>query len=333
MSGSVLAAPVTATAPPMVTIQGGTFAMGSSANPKNPDSPHSEPVHAVKIKSFRLAKYETTVGQFREFVNATGYKMGDDCWVLAANDWGMDNGKVSWNSPVNAPGEYHPVMCVSQDDAHAFLQWLAAQTGKRYRLPSEAEWEYAARAGSSTRYPFGDDAAGLCQHANVFDGSGKPAIARLTGKTRKEIACDDGAELTTVVGMYAPNAWGLHDMLGNVGELVEDCQHLSYENAPTDGTAWKDNCAPFHGSVMAIHRGGSYNSGPVGASPTARGHAGTDNRSSVAEGFRIAEDITEREDATTTAKAAAQMRSFEAGLSKAQAAERARQAKAKGASE
>ena len=305
--------------PSMVTLKGGEFAMGSTTNPKDDDYPASEPVHSVAVKSFRLAKYETTVGQFRQFVEATGYNTEGNCWKLAANEWGMEGGKAGWNDPVNAPGEYHPVMCVSWDDAHAYLQWLSKQTGRHFRLPSEAEWEYAARAGSATRYPFGDDAAGLCRYANVLDRSGKVAVARLTGKERKEIACDDQAGLTTVVGMYEANAWGLHDMLGNVGELVEDCQHLTYQGAPNDGTAWSKDCALFHDAAMVIHRGGSYNSGPIGASPTMRGHTGTDNRSSVAEGFRIAEDAT--------ADGGRDSAVFEAGLAKAQAVERARRSK------
>lgn len=326
VSGPILAATGAPIAPPMVTIKGGTFSMGSTANPKSDNYPVSEPVHTVKIKTFRLAKYETTVQQFRQFVDATGYKADGDCWKLAANESGVGVDKISWSSPAIAPSDAHPVMCVSWDDAHAYLRWLSEQTGKRFRLPSEAEWEYAARAGSSARYPFGDDPAQLCKHANVFDRSTKAAIARLTGKsTRTEIACDDQAELTTVVGMYAANAFGLHDMLGNVGELVEDCQHLTYERAPGDGTAWTNACAAFHGGAMVIHRGGSYNAGQIGAGPAFRGHAGKENRSSLGEGFRIAEDIVDAKQAAG-AKAKAGQSPFEAGLAVAQTAERARRA-------
>ncbi|MES2072951.1 MAG: formylglycine-generating enzyme family protein [Pseudomonadota bacterium] len=330
LSGPLLAATDAVIVPPMVTIQGGEFSMGSTGNPKQNDYPSSEPVHRVKVRSFRLARYETTVKQFRQFVDTTGYQPGGDCWKLAANEWGMEYGKDSWNSPANAPTEYHPVMCVSRDDAHAYLQWLSAQTGKHYRLPSEAEWEYAARAGSSTRYPFGNDPAALCRYANVYDRSGKAGIARLTGKTHNEAACDDHAELTTVVGMYEANAFGLHDMLGNAGELVEDCQHLNYEGAPNDGSAWTSGCAAFHGGAMVIHRGGNYNNGPAGVSPTLRGHTGTDNRSSVGEGFRIAEDVSENGE-TAGAGTIAGMSIFEAGLATAQAAERARQVESLGA--
>ena len=129
-AGPLLAATDAVIAPPMVTIEGGEFSMGSTANPRNANAPSSEPVHTVRIKTFRLSRYETTVRQFRQFVEATGYKADGDCWKLAANEWGMEVGKVSWNSPANAPGDYHPVMCVSWDDAHAYLQWLSSRCSR-----------------------------------------------------------------------------------------------------------------------------------------------------------------------------------------------------------
>lgn len=328
VSGPLLAATTVVITPPMATIKGGEFSMGSTANPKSANYPVSEPVHNVRIKSFKLSKYETTVEQFRQFVDATGYNAEGSCWKLDATESGINVGKDSWKSPANAPGDYHPVMCVSWDDAHAYTKWLSQQTGKHYRLPTEAEWEYAARAGSTARYAFGDDPAALCKHANVFDRSGKAAISRVTGKTRTNgVACDDQAELTTVVGMYEANAFGLHDMLGNVGELVEDCQHLTYEGAPGDGSAWTSACATSHGGSMVIHRGGSYNAGAIGASPAYRGHAGKENRSSLGEGFRIAEDIANGADQAAGGKTTAGQSAFEAGLAAAQTAERARRAR------
>ena len=127
VSGPLLAAADPVIVPPMVTIKGCEFSMGSTANPKFDDYPVSEPVHTVKIKTFRLSKYETTVGQFRQFVDASGYKVEGDCWKLAAN--GIDMGKGAWNSPANAPTDDHPPLCVSWDDAQAYLQWLSRQTG------------------------------------------------------------------------------------------------------------------------------------------------------------------------------------------------------------
>lgn len=309
--------------PTMVAIPAGAFSMGAAGGPHDPDYPSSEPVHTVSVKAFRLAKYEVTVGQFRQFVEATGYTPSPDCWRLAKTDWGMDGGPGAWNTPAFAPSQFHPVMCVSWDDAHAYLQWLSQRSGRRFRLPSEAEWEYAARAGGAGRYPFGDDPEALCAHANVLDRTGKAAVEQLTGKARKGLACEDGQALTAVVGLYRPNAWGLHDMLGNVGEIVEDCQHLDYRGAPADGSAWTGDCKEFHGSAMVIHRGGSYSSGAAAASPSERGHTGRDNHSSTGEGFRIAEDLV---DGSGSTSAAIHASAFDSALAAAQQAERARMA-------
>jgi hypothetical protein len=124
--------------------------------------------------------------------------------------------------------------------------------------------------------------------------------------------------------MYASNPFGLYDMLGNVGEFVEDCQHANYEGAPSDGAAWTTACQPVFGSTMVVHRGGSYNNGPVGVSPTYRGHAGRDNRSSVGEGFRIAETVVGDADQSADERKTAGLSAFEADLAAAQTAERAR---------
>ncbi|WP_449405744.1 formylglycine-generating enzyme family protein [Massilia phosphatilytica] len=124
-SGPLRAATDPVIVPPMVTVPGGQFSMGSTADPTYANYPASVPVHQVQVRTFKLSKYETTVKQFRQFVDATGYQMGTDCWKLAANDWGMEYGQLSWDSQANAATEYHPVMCVSWNDAHAYLEWLS----------------------------------------------------------------------------------------------------------------------------------------------------------------------------------------------------------------
>src|SRR5262249_44266951 len=136
--------------------------------------------------------------------------------------------------------DYHPVTCVSWQDAKAYVGWLSTQTGRDYRMLSEAEWEYAARArtapGSYPRFYFGDDEAGRCSYGNGGGPSmpGLPILPVLRNK-----ACSDGVSVGTApVGQYKPNAFGLYDMLGNVSEWVEDCFHDSYIGAPTDGAAW-----------------------------------------------------------------------------------------------
>ncbi|MFZ6748797.1 formylglycine-generating enzyme family protein [Undibacterium sp. Ren11W] len=322
--------------PPMVTIKAGDFLMGSTAGPDGDGGmePLETPVHKVAIKSFQLSKYEVTVRQFRQFVEATGHTVGTQCWRLAGNDWGIEMAAGSWNTPAYAPSDFHPVMCVSWDDAQAYVQWLTKQTGTKYRLPSEAEWEYAGRAGSTGKYHFGDDATQLCRYSNVYDHAGKAAKLRDFGKDVKSIDCDDQAEATSIVGMYQPNAFGLYDMTGNVGELVQDCQHTSYAGAPNDGSAWTTNCYKLGGGTMMIHRGGSYNNGPKGARISARGHAGQDNYSSLGEGFRLAMDITTEAAACSANPATASTcnklskeNTFETELAIAQKTERTRRNK------
>lgn len=300
--------------PPMAAIKGGAFLMGGPVPGPDKDYPTDQPIHEVRVAAFQMAKYEVTVGQFRQFVEATGHQTQKDCWKFSSKQWGMDMAPGAWNTPQYAPGDYHPVMCVTWLDATAYAAWLSSQTGKPYRLPSEAEWEYAARAGSKGDYYFGDDASAVCRHANIRDFTGSKAIAAIIGRTGKPSTCEDGAAFTTVVGMYEPNAFGLYDMIGNVGEYVADCEHLNYEGAPTDGSAWTANCHKREGP-MKIHRGGSFASRDVRT--VVRGHAGDDNASSIGEGFRLALGGPVQPPAPSALH-------FEAELATARAAERER---------
>jgi formylglycine-generating enzyme required for sulfatase activity len=308
-------------APPMVTVPTGQFTMGST-EPRIGDGSHNpaeQPPHLVRIQSFRLARYETTVGQFRQFVAATGYRTQDACWQFDRAD-GMARKDVKWDTPAHAPGEFHPVLCVTWDDANAYAAWLSDQTGRRFRLPSEAEWEYAARAGTTTRYPSGDDADGLCTYANMKDRRFKAALKQDYGLDMLATDCDDGAAFTTVVGMYPANAFGLYDMIGNVAEWVADCEHPDYQGAPADGTVWRGACEKEN--EYFITRGGSYASARAVLRSAARGHGGRTNASSLGEGFRIAEDIGACDE-----KCAANDADFDAALALAQKTERDRRLK------
>ena len=305
--------------PPMAAIPAGEFLMGDPQAPAPGGmQPVAGPQHKVRVQAFRMAKYELTIKEFRQFVDATGYNAGNskgECWKWVKPGAGGHAGVPlamapgRWNSPEYAPSDYHPVMCVSWNDAQAYVQWLSAQTGKNYRLPSEAEWEYAARAGASGKYPGDASPAAMCRHANMFDASGHAAFARDRGWERKMPACEDGTPYTSVVGKYEPNAFGLFDMLGNVGEYVQDCQHQDYTGAPTDGSAWTASCLDGHGSRMVIHRGGSYGMGLNDNNFVSRGHAGADNHSSLGEGIRLALDAGDDVSASAVA--------FEAELSRA----------------
>lgn len=322
-ASAMAAAPATVIEPPMATIPAGQFLMGDPQAPAADGfRPVAGPQHLVKVQSFQLAKYELTVKQFRQFVEATGYQAGGaegTCWKWVKPGAGgmgdaplaMDQGR--WNSPQYAPSDYHPVMCVSWLDAQAYAKWLAQETGKPYRLPSEAEWEYAARAGATGEYPGDGRADSLCQHGNGFDRSGQLAFARDLGWERKVPACDDQAPYTAIVGSYLPNAFGLYDMLGNVAEYVEDCQHDDYQGAPADGTAWTKGCKEGE-ARMQITRGASYGSNLAQLSLSQRGHAGMDNYSSLGEGIRLALD--------GPAKATASATAFEQELAQARSAGR-----------
>ena len=236
----------------MVSIPGGTFRMGDLSG----EGALAElPVHSVTVPAFRLGKYEVTVGQFRRFVEATGYRTDAErnagggmagCATFTAGDgWGWTAGR-NWRNPGFSVGDGHPVVCVSWNDAQAYVEWLSAETGGNYRLPTEAEWEYAARAGSSTEHHFGNSESQLCRYGNHADAS--------TGFAWRNESCSDGVGARTAeVGRYEPNRFDLHDMHGNVWEWVQDCRNVGYEGAPSDGSAWESGDCD-----QRVLRGGSW---------------------------------------------------------------------------
>lgn len=214
--------------PEMVVIPAGSFMMGSSDTDKQADD-DEKPLHKVIIaKAFAMGKYEVTVGQFRQFVDETRYQTDAEkqggCFIYKNDAWNQQKGH-SWEKVGFKQTEQEPVACVSWNDANAYIEWLSKKTKKEYRLPTEAEWEYAARAGTTTNYYWGNTID--CAKANY-------------GYSLCNI------EKTTTVGAYPANAWGLHDMSGNVWEWTMDCWHGNYKSAPVDGTAWlkqqKGNC-------------------------------------------------------------------------------------------
>ena len=149
---------------------------------------------------------------------------------------------INWDNTGFEQLENSPVGCISYFDAVAYTNWLSAETGHIYRLPSEAEWEYAARAGSTTSYFWGSDEAEACAYANVRS-AGAQAISKRQAQSDIDdgFPCDDQATDSATAGDYKPNDFGLYDMQGNVWEWVADCNHKSYEGAPTDGSAWLDD--------------------------------------------------------------------------------------------
>ncbi|GBE99603.1 twin-arginine translocation pathway signal sequence domain protein [Microcystis aeruginosa NIES-298] len=194
----------------MVGLPAGQFLMGSPDS--GPDAKSEEkPQHLVKVNSFAIGKYPVTQAQYEAVMG--------------------NNPSRFQNNPQN------PVEKVSWNDAQAFCQKLSQISGKTYRLPTEAEWEYACRAGTTTRYYFGDDANQLGDYAWYAGNS---------------------QQTTHPVGQKKPNAWGLYDMSGNVWEWCEDNWHDSYENAPKDGSAWLTNDNDYRIRINRIVRGGSF---------------------------------------------------------------------------
>ena len=218
--------------PEMVVVPAGSYLMGSPASEAGRYDTEG-PVHRVTIaEPFAVGVYEVTRGQYARFVAATGHGTGNSCHTVEGDEWKKRSGRGWRNSGYEQTAE-HPVVCVSWEDAQAYVRWLSEETGEAYRLLSEAEWEYVARGGTRTARYWGESEAGQCRYGNGRDLTMKSYDASLP-----VAACDDGYYQTAPVGSFSANGFGLHDVLGNVWEWVADCWHESYEGAPSDGGAW-----------------------------------------------------------------------------------------------
>jgi len=278
--------------PKMVVIPAGSFRMGSPDSEKGRfeyEGYEGEgPVHEVRIGyAFALGKHELTRGEFSRFVAASSYKTeaerNNGCLAWDGKGWDKDASK-NWRNPGFAQADSHPVVCISWNDAQAYLTWLNGRvSGKGFRLPTEAEWEYAARAGQGTaRYPWGDDPSysRICDFANGMDANGK---ARVPNVTWPAASCSDGHAYTAPAGSFKANAFGLYDMHGNVAEWVQDVWHRHYKDAPSDGSAL------VHGGDQArrVVRGGSWNAIPGNLRSADRGSLAPDDPNNHT-GMRIA---------------------------------------------
>ena len=216
--------------PEMITIPAGTFTMGSPVHEEGRYD-REGPAHPVMIaRPFAIGVYEVTRDEYSRFVLATNHSSSDQsCLVNEGHHWEERAGR-GWQDPNFHQSMRHPAVCISWDDATAYVSWLSGRTGVDYRLPSAAEWEYAARAGTSTPWYWGDNIEEQCRNANGADGA-----TDFPWRTR----CDDGYERTALVGLFQANAFGLYDMLGNAWEWVQDCFNWSYDGAPVTGSAWE----------------------------------------------------------------------------------------------
>jgi formylglycine-generating enzyme required for sulfatase activity len=232
----------------MVPIPAGSYRMGDASGNGGDGE---KPVHNVSLKPFRLSAHDVTFDQFDKFAVATGRPLPGD------QGWGRGN---------------RPVINVNWDDAKAFIAWLNQQSSIRFRLPTEAEWEYAARAGTTTDYYWG--AAASHEQANY--GSEKCCEGLAQGR--------DQWVNTSPVGSFPPNPWGLYDMLGNVWQWTEDCWNESYSSAPADGSPWLAGAC-----TRRVRRGGSWFSTPTGLRVSYRNGIDTAYRDNYL-GFRLAQD-------------------------------------------
>ena len=281
--------------PEMAVVPSGSFAMGAppSEEARLPDS--AKPVHRVTIRgAFAIGVHEVTRGEFGRFASATDYRPSEvECRsILEDTDDAMrrDRRKRSWRSPGFSQTDSHPAVCVGWEDVQAYVAWLSRETGEDYRLPSESEWEYAARAGTATRFHWGDGSAPQCRYANGADLTFGKHVGLEQYDPGSAADCDDGYFRTSPVGSFEANAFGLHDVHGNVSEWVQDCWHESYAGAPGDGSAWmRDYC------ILGVRRGGAWNSGPNNLGAAVRGLVPDVIPSSVALGFRVARALPEGE--------------------------------------
>jgi formylglycine-generating enzyme required for sulfatase activity/acetyl esterase/lipase len=245
----------------------GQFVMGSPSGEPGREK-HEGPQHEVVLtRPFYMGVHDVTVGQFKAFVKETGYRTeaetdGGNDHLFPDGSWRWD-AQSSWRNPGFEQTDAHPVVLVSWNDARAFCRWLSEKEGRRYTLPTEAQWEYACRAGSQSKFYFGDDDARLVEYAWYSANSG--------GKTQP-------------VGQKKPNAWGLHDMHGNVHQWIADWYEAGYyDRAPKENPP-----GPRHGPVP-LRRGGSWHEGAQCCRAAyRRGVPGNSSSNRVAMvGFRI----------------------------------------------
>jgi formylglycine-generating enzyme required for sulfatase activity len=266
----------------MVLIPAGSFMMGDDAGLDD-----EKPAHKVLIsRPFYLGQHEVTVDQFRQFVTATGYVtdaekgtgfLGAFGWDREAMEFQM-NPEYSWRQTGFGQAGNHPVVNVSWNDASAFCGWLREMEGQDFRLPTEAEWEYACRAGTETSYCSGDDPEVVTQVGNIPDAS----FARQFPELESAVQADDGYAYTAPAGSFVRNPFGLYDMHGNVWEWCQDPFDVEYyANSPSH-----DPPGPATGEER-VYRGGGWFNCARGFRSSSRSGDVPENRH-LTLGFRIA---------------------------------------------
>ena len=281
--------------PRMVALAGASSVIGSPAD--EPERHEKEVVqHTEAIGAFAVSEAEITRGQFAAFVADTQRQIPVGCYTHGD---GMDStsdldARASWREPRFEQSDDHPVVCVVWQDARDYAAWLSRKTGQSYRLLSDAEWEYAARAGTTSAYFWGDSADRGCAYMNGGDPSlvrALPLWAQTVSRDRaagwsgaRILECDDGSAFTSAVRRYEPNAFGLYDVAGNVWEWVDACRDDA-SAAAVDGST-NDRC-----ELRGV-RGGSWDDWPLELRSADRHKTKADTRRNDL-GFRVARAMTD----------------------------------------
>jgi sulfatase modifying factor 1 len=278
----------------MVWIPGGAFQMGSRLGPEElRERFHKEiqyyadelPLHDVELDGFWLGRTEVTVGQYAAFAEASGYKTLSErrgwslSWNNESNTWDRQQG-LSWKDPEFPQASDEPVVQIVRPDAEAFCVWLSRETGMRYCLPSEAQWEYACRAGTATVFSWGDDEAAGAPWTNAADWS-----VLSVHPDFEVFPFDDGAVFLRPAGSYRPNGFGLYDMIGGVREWCRDTYDSKFY-----GKSPRLNPVNLSGGKLAVLRGGSWADGPWNSRSACRNGHPFDRPSSDV-GFRVARTV------------------------------------------
>jgi len=263
--------------PEMVVIPPGNVTIGAP-NGEAGQMGGEGPQRSVAIaNAIGLGKYEVTKAQFAQFVQASGRTTSGSCFVWGGSRYWQDATK-DWRNPGFPQSDNDPVVCVNWGDAKAYTDWLSKKAGRTYRLPTEVEWEYAARAGNRASRPWGDNAIDACAYANVADASAKRDVPGTASWLFHE--CDDKYASTAPVGSYPPNAFGLYDTLGNAWEWTEECFRDDHPGA-NGPDATSAECG------RRVLRGGAWVDSPAYVSYDFRFFIGSNDRDFYI-GFRVA---------------------------------------------
>jgi len=280
--------------PTMVVVPSGSFMMGSSPDERAREGVaplfgnREGPQHQVTIAHrFAMSRTEVTRGQFLAFAEATHRPAPRDCQTYnrASDSWVGSPHPSSWRTPGFAQTDAHPIACMSWNDAAAYAAWLSTRTGHRYRLPSEAEWEYAARGGTVTARYWGDAIDPICTHIDMMSAALSATIGSPPSWSGT-LVCNDEPAWTVPVASYPANPFGLYDMLGSLWEWTADCATPTYSGAPTDGSAHTEPGCDQHPL-----RGGAFHSRTWLARAATRGKGMPPTFRPIAAGIRLVREL------------------------------------------